>query len=287
MRTIHTLPTALACCVLAFGCGTEPAAEASIDGSAGDDDAGAVGADVSGGDDAGGSVADVTPSTDAAPRPDAPVVVDADPPPDASDDLREACEASCALRASDGPGAGFCDFRESPECVDFCTSSVADQSIEVQEALQFCIETDPLCFQTPLQCVLSRLYPEPFEHTTTLVGSGFDAWPTAPVVAAMERGGAPGTFVFGDALVGEDGTFEIEITQTLGVGAAHNVYFFVDVDMDGDCDPTPDLADVGRIELYNWPFDEIRIPDWRVEVSPRADRPSDFVCGLLNDAMGP
>ena len=269
-------------------CGTEPSAEAGVGADSGvTPDAGtsdaqgdAVGVDAQ----VDGSGSDVVAPPDVV---EADADADIMDPPGPDPGLVAACEGACFEREQLAEPLGFCDLRDGRDCVDFCVDAVGDQPGDLRNALVICLKTDPLCFQTPLQCVLDRRYPEPFEHTTTLVGEGFDAWPTAAVYAAMEREGHPGTYDIAEGRVDASGRFAIEISGVRSANSPHNIFYFVDSDPDGGCDETREMVGSAGLDLFLWDWDDIRIPDWRVTVRPDASRRTAFACDLLEDAWAP
>jgi hypothetical protein len=65
------------------------------------------------------------------------------------------------------------------------------------------------------------------------------------------------------------------------------MFYFVDSDTDRSCDPERDIGGSAGVQLYSWPIDDVRVPDWRITVRPEENRASEFICDLMNGAIAP
>lgn len=222
------------------------------------------------------------PMADSGPRDSGPADVSGDaadtrPPSDTSPppDLAAACAASCTAR---DPAMGACPVAADVTCEEWCLDAGSGTDAPVADALMRCIETDPLCFQTPLQCVLGVLYPEPFPHTVTLIGTGFDVPDGTIVVAGVDQ--AADELVLTRGVV-TAGAFELRIDVTMPALASHLTMFYLDVAEPGSCTPGRDVTGTASVELWALDHADLTLPDWVLRVSPDPDRDARFVCDYL------
>ena len=54
-----------------------------------------------------------------------------------------------------------------------------------------------------------------------------------------------------------------------------------DVDGNGECNADADIGGSESLELWQLPEDEIRVPEWRVEISPERTSDASCVCTYL------
>lgn len=224
-----------------------------------------------------------TDPPDGAREPDVEVGPDAIPPRDVSperdvpgDELEEACVAACESREE--PNAGGCPVSLERECADWCVDIAPDVQPELLDAYFECLSQDPLCFQTMLQCAIGLTYPDPFLHTLTLRGSGYDAWEGARVVAAVEE--SAGVFLPAVGVV-QEGAFELTFEVVMHLSQSHLTLFYIDSNENGACDADADETGSGSIELWALPENQVVLPEWLIEVSPDPDTNMGFVCGYL------
>ena len=207
--------------------------------------------------------ADASPDT---PTPDVPP----------SSELEAACEAACSTREE--VGMGGCPVSGDQECADWCIDVGPSVSTELYEAYFQCLAEDPLCFQSVLQCAISLTYPEPFAHTVTLHGTGYDAWNGLTVYAGVEE--TSDSFVRADTMV-SGGEFLLEFDVFMYVNQSHLTLFYVDSNSSGSCDPDEDETGAGSVELWGLPADVIEVPEWQIEVVHDPERDASFVCTYL------
>ena len=286
------LTTALA--AILAGCGTSPTVYSADTADAGPDAidaASEVGADV--GIDAPNDVATEDAVPEVGPPDVADVSVDSSedtepPPPDAEPDapapdvppspeIEQACIDACAARDEDGMGG--CPVAGGDEdCTEWCIEVGPRVSPDLFDAYFQCLAEDPLCFQSVLQCAVGLAYPEPFAHTVTVRGIGYDAWNGDTVFAGLEESAE--SFVRAEAIV-EDGQFTLEFDVVMHVSQSHLTLFYIDANANGACDPVEDETGTGSLDLWSLPPEMIELPDWDIEVTYDPERDSSFVCTYL------
>jgi len=227
------------------------------------------------------AVADTHLSSDAASRDVATNAGASDAGPDIGLDRQEriasACASACVARKP-SEVMGFCPLSAEAGCSDWCEDVSAATDDALVEALWTCVATDPLCFQSPLQCVLAALYPDPQPLTVTVAGTGFGVPDGTRVVVAVsdDRGG----YVRGAGAVGSDG-FAVAVDVVGSMNGTRFTYFAVDADGDGRCSDG-DVRGVGNFAVWEWPRERIELPVWTINVGP--DNVSDRVdCSELGD----
>jgi hypothetical protein len=188
-----------------------------------------------------------------------------------SDEIALACIAVCDARSVD---AG-CLAPGTP-CHDLCFTAVVG-AVELADEAFECILTDPLCYQSLGQCVLGRRYPEPFEHTVTLLGVGYDEFVGASVIAGIEESAE--RIEYGTATVDPNGEFRAQMVVELHALDAHTVMYWLDLDDDGVCNPEEPTGS-GTYQL-DTTEGVLEVPDWVVEVDRASVPDSAFVCDFL------
>ncbi len=188
-------------------------------------------------------------------------------------DVLTECRAACDARDVDGG----CIPIEDGTCDGVCAEAGYAAPQYLDHVLG-CVATDPLCFQSMSQCVVSSIYPAPFDHVVTLNGTGYDEWAGLTVFAGVEQ--AQDQFEYGQAVIEPDGIFRVEISVNMFATASHLTLFWVDVDGEGDCDP--DDEPTGSVSYsLGAPGDPFVDPDWILEVSAEATASAPFVCDFL------
>ncbi|MFT6398791.1 MAG: hypothetical protein ACJAYU_003553 [Bradymonadia bacterium] len=229
-------------------------------------------------------------ATDTAPEPDAPEPTDTGTTPDAIppqdvpsepdvplDELEEACVAACEARQN--PNMGGCPVSLEQDCADWCIDVGPNVEPELVEAYFECLATNPLCFQSMLQCVIGTAYPEPFAHTLTLRGSGYDAWEGERVFAAVEE--SPGEFLPAEGIV-QEGAFELTFDVVMHVSQSHLTLFYIDANANRECDADADQTGSASLELWALPDDVIVLPEWLIEAAYNPETDAGFVCDFID-----
>jgi hypothetical protein len=219
---------------------------------------------------------DLQPDAEPDTEPEPPDALPDTPIEDVSPSLEASCQDACSTRAEDGMGA--CPISLEQDCTDWCIEVGPQVAPELEDAYFQCIAEDPLCFQSILQCAIALTYPEPFPHTVTLRGSGFDAWDGDTVYAGIEQ--TADEFVRVESIVA-GGEFTVEFDVVMHVSQSHLTLFYVDANSNESCDTTEDETGTGSIELWSLPPDVMELPEWEIEVSPNPDRDAGFVCMYL------
>lgn len=183
------------------------------------------------------------------------------------------CQSACAVRDVQGG----CIPIEDGTCASVCAEAglAAPQYLDI---VLGCVADDPLCFQSMSQCVLSRVYPAPFDHVVTLNGTGYEEFVGLTVFAGVEE--TADVFEYGQTIIAPDGTFRVEVPVTMWATASHLTLFWIDVDAEGDCDP--EVEPTGSVSYsLGAPGDPFVDPDWVLNVSPAATPDAPFVCDFL------
>lgn len=197
-----------------------------------------------------------------------PVAVD---PDSTTEEIALACVAICDGRSVDGG----CIPPGSP-CHDLCFNAVVG-AVEFFDDTRACLEIDPLCYQSLSQCVFGRRYPESFEHTVTLRGTGYEEFIGSRVIGGIEE--SEERIEYGQANVDPNGEFSLEIDVELHALDAHTVLYWIDLDDDGVCIPEePTGSGTYQLDAHD---DGLVVPDWVIEVDRAAVPDSAFVCDLL------
>ena len=186
------------------------------------------------------------------------------------------CEEICSAREALGTGGCFGEEGSGPSgsCRDHCHDiGVTYTEPEVVDAYLYCVNNDPLCFQTVEDCIYGALYPEPVEVTVTVTGAGFGDYDDLTVQGGIERGGS--AMLRATPVEVVDGQFELKLTGELWIGPSQLVLLYVDVDDDGECTDA-DFPISARADRSL----EFLDPDYRTTITP-ADGPDVFVCGFI------
>ena len=284
-----TLALALSALV---ACGTSPGGSSSAPDATADAavDAGSA-ADVSPTEDVAPSE-DVAPTEDTRPEEDTAPTEDVAPPEDtrpedieedvppalSPEELAELCESSCATREESAMGGCPLGRDSNAPCEEWCVDVGPSVEEELIDAYFLCIEQDPLCFQSMLQCVIGTTYPEPFRHTFTVQGADFGLWGSYDIVVGVQE--VPNEFTTLRSSLREDApTFTFDVVMS--ALSSHLTLWYVDVDGNGECNADADIGGSESLELWQLPEDEIRVPEWRVEISPERTSDASFVCTYL------
>lgn len=214
---------------------------------------------------------------DVPPAPDTSGEDVAEPPLMTPEEIAETCVSACETREAGG-GAGCPLGMVDVPCSDWCTETGVEVDNVLLEAYFICVEQDPLCFQSMLQCALSLAYPEPFPHTLVVAASGFGRLVGSEITVGVQE--APDTF---DPITQriESSNFELEFDVVMGVNQSRLTLWYVDMNGNGVCDPELDVTGTGDLNLWELSQDFVRVPDWRVEITLDPERRADFVCDIL------
>ena len=157
----------------------------------------------------------------------------------------------------DGPDARCietCDERKENDetcfsddydgCIEFC-NDIASWQTSTQDAFYFCVNEDPLCFQTITQCVITTAFPDPVPIIAKFVGTRFEQFEGKRVYAMFD----PGRTNARTEAVVMNGQHELiwEIDSNVG-SLTKTIFYYVDVDDDGRCNPRTDRTQYGSVE---------------------------------------
>lgn len=199
---------------------------------------------------------------------------DAAAPGDDAGPPSSACADLCQARRDD-PTSGGCPFDTVPgsgRCEDRC-AEVAGLSAATREAFEWCVTTDPLCFQTIDQCVYGRRYPESVSIPTTITAEGLDAYEGRAVVVAIQNG----VELYRRDAVVTDGGFEATFDEPLPAAWPPSAFGYVDVDEDGRCGRGVDVTFYESLTQVGT-FDA---PAYQAHLVLPPDRDLGFVCDEL------
>ena len=174
------------------------------------------------------------------------------PPTDPIAGPIEDCVTHCEARE----GQGHCDFSVQPEngdCVSRCEEA-RGQSAAAQEAFLWCVENDPLCFQSVNSCVLHKMYPDEVDIAIRLVGFGYHAHEGQMVQGAIRVNRDEYAFARATVRGGEFELIFMETAHISRVGHAPLVHLYFDLDGDGACDTGHDPV-YGVTLTHNGDFD--------------------------------
>jgi hypothetical protein len=188
-------------------------------------------------------------------------------------DVLSTCRAACEARDVQGG----CIPTDDGTCDGVCAEAGLAAPQYLDHVLG-CVARDPLCFQSMSQCVLSSVYPAPFEHVVTLNGSGYEEWVGLTVFAGVEE--SQDEFEYGQAIIEPDGTFRVEILVNMWATASHLTLFWIDLDAESDCDSESEPTGSVSYEL-GAPGEPFVDPDWVLEVSPEDTPDAPFACEFL------
>ena len=157
------------------------------------------------------------------PNPSSPKPPTEPPPP-----TPLACQPLCETLSDNG-----CMTQES--CLSSCEEQQAIQPFDETEgeAFRVCMESDPLCFVQPRDCMLHVLHPEPFQQQIRIRLDGFEDYENLQVHTGLSHG---------NALIGQhttlvkDGSFELVFEETLHINSSRLVLFYIDVNGNNSCD---------------------------------------------------
>ena len=137
-----------------------------------------------------------------------------------------------------------CFSDDYDSCIRFC-DEIATWRKSTQDAFYFCVNDDPLCFQTITQCILTAAFPNPVPIIAKFVGTGFESFEGKRVFAMFD----PGRTDAPSETVVTNGQHELiwEIDSNVG-SLTKTIFYYVDVDGDGRCDPGTDRTQYGSME---------------------------------------
>ena len=158
----------------------------------------------------------------------------------------EECELICSEREDNLDENGLCSFEAtSGDCLSSCDDYSAFQ-LSTQEAFATCVATDNLCYVHIDDCVAGQVYPGKTVAPVTVTATGFDAYAGEPVVLGMADSDS---FVMKSAAVSGVGGFEVTWSQEiLASDSRQLVFYYVDLNGDGSCDPDVDVTGSVSVE---------------------------------------
>lgn len=152
-----------------------------------------------------------------------------------------ACIEACNDRKEEDPQC-FSDDYDS--CIDYC-DEIPGWRESTQEAFYSCLESDPLCFQTLTNCILILAYPDPVPVVAKFVGTGFEQFNGKKVYARFDPGRDDSP---AESQVSQ-GKHELVWQLAASLWALQKtIYYYVDVDGNGRCDPQVDRTQYGSLE---------------------------------------
>ena len=151
------------------------------------------------------------------------------------------CIDACNQRKEEDPPC-FSDDYDS--CIDYCDEISGWRQV-TQEALYTCLKTDPLCFQTLTNCIIIQTYPDPVRVEAKFVGTGFEQFDGKTVYARFDPGreDSPAESVVSQGK--HELVWELELSLS---SLQRTIYYYVDTDDNGRCDPQIDRTQYGRVE---------------------------------------
>jgi len=163
------------------------------------------------------------------------------------------CSTICQARTGDG---GFClddGYFGVAACTQYCQQDSALWDATARDAFADCAATDPLCFQTIHQCMMSAIYADEIESDTPIAmtirvhGGDFSAHNGAWVFAEFQQG------FFGplalDTAVVADGSFDLNVdfNEVPHYNAVYYLRAYANVDGQLGCGVSTDLGFGGDV----------------------------------------
>ncbi len=184
------------------------------------------------------------------------------------------CTPLCEQRANNQDQNGFCplEFMENISCAQACVQRQEALSASAFFSVENCIAQDPLCFQSLDDCIFRQLYPEPVPVQLNVLIREMERFEGNTVRFALQT---DGDIAQPPPVEIEDGTVEFQEILTL-YPQRMTLWFFVDVDGNGLCDPEidyPSSADLERAPTFE-------MPTLNTEATLAAT-PSAFVCNIF------
>ena len=178
------------------------------------------------------------------------------------------CEERCA-----NPVDGSC----LQDCAKICEEVVGDRSVDVADAFEACVASQPLCFSFLEDCMWAEIYEgEAVEQLFTLEANDFVEWEGSTIYARLEAGEESSEVVSAQIIFGG---FSLQASVEIGFDVFFNprtLYFFVDVNEDGECTPGTDYVRSAMLDTLGTNFSE---PSFVIE----ANSEGESVPGFCNE----